>query len=93
MVTYANFPLLWMSKIQTEISISTLYYENAALSHSVRALLPLKSLIRELINNLVIDSEKLKFVSMSTVYEDNTRAIVMENSKDDSYIKSHFCQV
>ena len=50
------------------------------LSHSVRALLPLKSLIKELIDNLGIYSEKLKFVSSSTVYEDNNGAIVVTTS-------------
>ena len=51
-----------------------------ALSNSFRALLPLKSLIKEVIDNLVIDSEKLKFVSSSTVYEDNNGAMVVETS-------------
>ena len=37
----------------------------------------MKSLIKEVIDNLGIDSEKLKFVSSSTVYEDNNGAIVM----------------
>ena len=50
-----------------------------ALSHSVRALLPLKSLIKEVIDNMGIDSENLKFVSRSTVYEDNNGAIVVEH--------------
>ena len=59
-----------MSKINTEIALYTLYYEYVALSHSVRAVLPLKSIIKEVIDNLGIDSEKLKFVSSSTIYED-----------------------
>ena len=42
-VIFANFHLLWMSKLQTEICLSTLNSEFAALSHSVRALLPLKA--------------------------------------------------
>ena len=44
-VNFANCPLLWVSKLQTEIALSTLHSEYVALSHSVRALLPLKSLI------------------------------------------------
>ena len=48
--------------------------------HSVRALLPPKSLIEEVIDNLGIDSENLKFVSSSTVYEDNNGAIVVATS-------------
>ena len=45
-VTFANCPLLWVSKLHTKITLSTLHYEYVALYHSVRALLPLKSLIK-----------------------------------------------
>ena len=80
MVTFSNCSLLWVSKLQTEIALSTLQSEYMALSHSVRALLPLKSLIKEVIDNLGIDSENLKFVSSATVYEDNNGAIVVATS-------------
>ena len=70
-VTFTNCPLLWMSKLQTDIARYTLYSEYVALSHYVRALIPLKSIIKEIIDNLGIDSEKLKFVSSSTIYEEN----------------------
>ena len=66
-----------MSKIQTEIALSTLYSEYVALYHSVRELLSLKSLIKEVIDNLRIDIENLKFVSSSTIYEENNGAIVV----------------
>ena len=80
MVTFANCSLLWVSKIQTEIALSTLHSEYVVLSHSVRALLPLESIIKELIDNLVIDSENLKFVSSSTIYENNNGVISVEIS-------------
>ena len=79
-VTFANCTLLWVSKVHTEIALSTLYYEYVALSHSVRALLPLESIIKEVIDNLVIDSEKQKFLSSSTIYGDNNGAIVVATS-------------
>ena len=66
-----------MSKLQTEIALYTLHSEYVVLSHSVRALLLLKSLIKEVIDTLVIDSKKPKFVSISTVYEENNGAIVV----------------
>ena len=69
-----------MSKLQTEIALSTLHFEYVALSHSVRALLHLKRLIKEVIDNLEIDCENLNFVSRSTVYEDNNGAIVVATS-------------
>ena len=77
LVNFANHPLLWVSKIQTEISISTLHYDYVALSHFIREILSLKSLTEEVIDNLVIESEKLKFVSSSTVYKNDNRAIVV----------------
>ena len=51
-----------------------------ALSHSIRALLSLKGIIKEVIDNLRIDSEKLKFVSSSTIYEENNGAIAVATS-------------
>ena len=80
LVKFSNCPLLWLSKLQTEIALSTLNFEYVALSHSVRALLPFESLIKEVIDNLVIDSEKLKFLLSSTIYEDNNGAIVVATS-------------
>ena len=78
--TFANCPLLWVSKLQTEIAHSNLNSEYVALYHSVRELLPLKSLIKEVIDNLGIDCDNLKFVSSSTIYEDNNGAIVVATS-------------
>ena len=60
-----------------------------ALSHSVRALLPLKSLIKEVIDNLGIDNENLKFVSISTIYEDNNGAIVVATSPSMNTTSKH----
>ena len=59
------------------------------LSHSIRALFPLKILIKEVINNLGIDSEKLKFVSRSTAYEDNNGAIILATSPRTTSTSKH----
>ena len=79
-VTFANFPLLWVSKILTEIDLYTLHSKYVILSHSVRALITLKSLIKEVIENLGIYINKLKLLSISTVYKDNNGAIVVATS-------------
>ena len=78
MVTSSNFPLLWMSKLQTYIVLSIIHFEYVVLSRSVRALLPLRSIIKEVIDNLGIDSEILKYVSSFTIYKENIAAIVVE---------------
>ena len=46
-VTFANCPILWVSKLQTYIALSTLHYYYVELSHYVRALLPLKVLSKK----------------------------------------------
>ena len=51
-----------------------------ALSHSVRVLLKFKSFIKEVFDNLGIDSENLKFVSISTFYEYNNGSIFVASS-------------
>ena len=48
-----------------------------AVSHYVRALLPLKSLIKEVIDNLGTDRDNLKFVLSYTIYKDNNGSIVV----------------
>ena len=80
MVTSSNSPLLWMSKLQTYMVLSIVHFEYVVFSCSVRALLPLRSIIKEVIDNLVIDSEILKFVSSSTIYKIFIGAIVVEKS-------------
>ena len=79
-VKFSKFPLLWVSKLQTEIYFSTLHSEYVALYHSIRSLIPLKIFTKEVTDNLGIDSEKIKFVSSSNVYEDNNGAIVVATS-------------
>ena len=79
-VTFSGCPIFWMSELQTEIDISTLHYEYVPLYQYVRALLPLKNRIKEVIDNLGIDSEKLKFVLSSTVFEEHNGSIVLATS-------------
>ena len=67
-VTFSNCPIFWVSKLQKKIALSTLHSEYLALSNSIRTLLPLKSLTKEVIDNFGIDSENLKFLSSSTIY-------------------------
>ena len=58
-VTLAGCPLLWVSKLQTEISLSTLHAEYVALSQSLRDLLPFRRLAKEVIAGLGMNSKKL----------------------------------
>ena len=52
LATFSNYPLLWVSNLQKDISLSTLHYEYVALSKFVRDSLPLKNLIKEVVDTL-----------------------------------------
>jgi hypothetical protein len=68
-ITLASCPILWSSKLQTEVALSTTEAEYIALSQSTRDLLPLCSLLIEL-------SKATKLIvgcttAHSTIFEDN----------------------
>ena len=47
-ITYASCPVLWCSKLQTEIALSTMEAEYIALSSSTREVIPMINLMKEL---------------------------------------------
>ena len=51
-ITLGGCPILWKSQLQTEISLSTLEAEYSALSASLRTVLPLKSMLTEVVHAL-----------------------------------------
>ena len=79
-VKFSIFPILRVSKLHAYIVISTIHYEYVELYSSVRDLLTLEVITKEVIDNLVIYFEKLQFVSTSTVYKDNNDTIVLVTS-------------
>ena len=88
-VTFSNFPLLLISTLLTDISLSTLHSEYVEFSHYVRNLFPLKSLIKVVIDNLGMDIENLNFMSSSTVYEENNDSIVVATSPSITPTSNH----
>ena len=88
-VTFSHFLLLWVSKLQTDIALFNLHSEYVVLYHSVRELLPLKNLIKEVIDKLGIDSEKLNFVPGYTLYEDNNGDISVATSPRVTTTSNH----
>ena len=78
MLVFAGCPLLWVSKLQMEIALSTTEAEYIALSQSMRDLLPTKELIVELLPQFGIKLENV--TTYSTVFEDNQGAIALANA-------------
>ena len=72
-------PLVWVSKLQREISLSTLEAEYIALSTAMRDLLPMKELLQEVVSKMT--TKKIEGASVkSTVFEDNNSALQLSLS-------------
>ena len=73
LIKYAGCAITWMSKLQTEISLSSTESEYIALSHSMREAIPMMSLLKELSTVMNIHIEKPKL--HCTIFEDNNSCI------------------
>jgi transposase InsO family protein len=78
LITLGDSPVYWTSKLQTEVATSTMESEYIALSQSMKQLIPLKHVYREIIQhmNLPIDAVS----TISTVFEDNNAALILARS-------------
>ena len=47
-ITYAGYPITWLSKLQTEISLSSIEIRYISLSRSMRESMPMITLLQEL---------------------------------------------
>ena len=77
-IKYANYPVLWCSKLQSEIALSTIEAEYIALSQSMRELIPFMNLLQDIniLFNLNLDEPKFH----CKVFEDNNSCIVIATS-------------
>jgi hypothetical protein len=75
-ICVANCPVIWKSKLQTEIALSTMEAEYVALSQACKDLFPLLDLIKELGTacGLSIDKHSNLYVK---VHEDNVGALTL----------------
>jgi len=68
-ITFASCPVLWCSKMQTEVALSTTEAEYIAMSQSARDIIPMRALLHELsaATKLIVGST----IAHSTIFEDN----------------------
>jgi hypothetical protein len=77
-ITFANCPILWSSKLQTEIALSTTEAEYIALSKSTWDLIPMHDLLLECSSStkLIVGHT----VTHSTIFEDNKGCVELANA-------------
>jgi hypothetical protein len=78
-LTLGDCPLLWVSKLQTEIALSTTEAEYIALSQAIRELLPMRELFQEVGSALKLKCA-IPTILHSTVFEDNNGALILATS-------------
>jgi hypothetical protein len=72
---YANCPILWVSHLQAEIALSTAEAEYIALSHLLRDVIPLLTLLKEI--NKVFHVHMKTPTYVCKVHKDNQSCITM----------------
>ena len=73
-LTLNDCPLVWVSKLQTEIALSTMEAEYIALAQAMREVIPTRRMVTYVgeILGLIVDA---KPIAKSTVFEDNNGAL------------------
>ena len=77
-LTLFGCPIIWSSKLQTEITLSSTAAEYVAFSMAMRELLPMRALLQEMSNKMSLDFAKDSLVR-STVFEDNQGCLSLVN--------------
>ncbi len=78
-ITLGGCPVSWVSKLRTEIALSTLEAEYIALSTAMRDLVPMRRLVHEIGTKCKLDFVKPAMVH-STIFEDNNGALGLATS-------------
>jgi hypothetical protein len=78
-ICFADCPILWKSKLQTEIVLSTMEAEYVALSTSCRDLFPLIDVTKEICSNFDIGKCTFRDAAQLHVkiHEDNVGALAL----------------
>jgi hypothetical protein len=77
-LTLHGCPVIWSSKLQAEITLSSTAAEYVAFSMAMRELLPMRVLLQELASKLDLPSVAESLVK-STVFEDNQGCLALVN--------------
>jgi hypothetical protein len=73
-ICLSNCPVVWVSKLQREIALSTMEAEYNALSVAMRSVLPFQALVNSVTKGIGMDNENLTSFK-TTVWEDNAGAL------------------
>ena len=82
-ITVAECPVLWLSKLQTETALSTMEAEIVALSHSCKELFPVMDMVDSLGSALGIPAGETTM--KVSIHEDNAGALILAQKLPPEY--------
>jgi hypothetical protein len=69
-ITYRGAPLMWASKMQTQVALSTMEAEYIALSQSMRDLIPIREVLKEVMSQVFGVEPNITYHSHSKAFDD-----------------------
>ena len=69
-ITYRGAPLMWASKMQTQVALSTMEAEYIALSQSMRDLIPIREILKEVMTIVFNKSPTISYHSHCKAFDD-----------------------
>ena len=88
-ILYAVFPVLWCSKLRTEIDLSTIEVEYIVLIQMMPKVIPFMELMRKV--SIIFDINIPKPEVFCKVFEENQSCISSAESKKSSSRTKHIC--
>ena len=80
-ICVADCPIVWTSKLQPDIALSTMMAEYTALSMAMKEVLPIRNLLLELSKSMCLDQKHLTTFK-TTVHEDNMGALTLAKMEE-----------
>jgi hypothetical protein len=93
-ILYRGSPLLWVSKLQTQIALSTMEAEYVALSQSMRDLIPIRQILKELLTIVFLRLPTVVYYAHSEAFEEVTPGFIPKSSvleQSTVYEDNHAC--
>ena len=87
-IAFGGVPLIWKSQLISEICLSTLHTEHVGLSNTLRALIPLKSLALDTLEQPNLPGAKVQIETKTL--EDNQGAYPLATNQQTSQRTKHF---
>ena len=91
-ILYRGSPLLWVSKMQTQVALSTMEAEYVALSQSMRDLIPIRQILQEIMTIVFDVKPTIVYQSHSKAFADVHAGTATSNIEQSTvYEDNHAC--